>query len=208
MYKKTGQGVPYKLFEMKGLGHVMESIIQKGIAKKVTIPFGHLPDDITLCLTGVYCVEDCMKNGSMIELSYIRTYLKTGDGLNMSGDPGYEAWVKQNEADILKVHGLSYDGSASIEESTNTIDETVINFMKQYRSYKRSSTVSSAILDYTKIININNRMLELFTSEPQKYSKDIETSKTEILLAEKALGFLKIQNPGLSVSGVLDKISE
>lgn len=74
--QEHGQGLPILAMVEEGQ-KICHELVADGLCKIVTIKFNHIPDDVKLCLTKGYCVEDEMKieeNGHD-PLTFVRYYL-------------------------------------------------------------------------------------------------------------------------------------
>jgi hypothetical protein len=198
VYNETGQGVPAFLNVSQS---VINGLIQEGYLKKVTIPFNHLPDDTTICLTKGYCVEEDMVDNpkSTLPLAYLRLYKGLEQGLeNMTGytnqklvkDPefmvGYSEWLTKNHSKLTEKIEL-LDENMKFQSLTPEEKEYLIS--KDW--YKMNKSVEDCLDQmYDRDRNLREQMglyKQLITLYEKTDSNKVEGAKTDMTKVQNEL---------------------
>lgn len=212
VYRETGQGVPGFL-RMKLPSRVIDGLIEKGLMKSVVIPFNHLPDDETLCITKGYCVEeDIVGDKRCSALAFLRFYKSIPQGLEHIGMMGneklaqdpefmekYAEWLKLNHAKLTeKVTELSEDMVFGV------LSKDAEDYLKTREWYTDNESVEKALDSLRdknrlilKSISLNKEMRDLTKGEPRhqveynKSVKQISEDESELKLRHEIEDYLE-----------------
>lgn len=191
VYNETGQGVPGFL-RMKMNPRIIDSLIEEGYLKSVTIPFNHLPDDESICLTKGYCVEEDMLDRSTLPLSYVRLYKGLEQGLqtltgmtneklvtNPEFMTGYAEWLNKNHSKLTEKIEL-LDENMKFQPLTTEEMEYLQSrdWFKQNKSvgdcidnmYEKTSNLRESLGLYKQLL----KLYESSTTHSNKIEKTLE----------------------------------
>lgn len=181
VYRETGQGVP-GFFRMKLPSRVIDGLIEKGLMKSITIPFNHLPDDETLCITKGYCVEeDMVGDKRWSALAFLRFYKSIPQGLEHIGAMGNEKLAQDPEFMERYAEWLKLNHAKLTEKITELSDDMVFgvlskdaeDLLKGRDWYKNNLTIEESLDNLRdrnrlilKSISLHKQMRDLTQGEP------------------------------------------
>jgi hypothetical protein len=205
LYLKTGQGAPYLLFKNKmgeKFDFIINSLKEEGLIKLITQRYNHLPDDIWVCLTKGYCVEE----GNTEELLLFRYYLgildeddkTTKSGFSLSAGSNkirqspeliekYLNWLTTNQdklQEIKTIKNLILD---------NKVGENLKNFIKNKSWFKENKNNEEILrINNQKISKLQkqkNILKELIPLErkSEKYVNSVVKHENELIDVDKEL---------------------
>jgi hypothetical protein len=202
IYKKTGQGTP-KFIETKIGSEPIEDLINDGLIKIVTEPFNHLPDNVTICLTKGYCVEEDLSKGDHSALTYMRIYLNIDPVIQIGGNvltlkdaiqdsdwmDGYSKWLHKNKDKLAEISTIE-----KLDESNLPgLSEELVEYIKTLKWYEDNQIVSvcldkmnKATNDIIREFSIYNELVSLkkisnAKSDVKKYNIDEDIVEKEKL---------------------------
>jgi len=149
LYKKTGQGTPTFVGKKVGMD-LVDELVDDGLIKIVTQPFSYLADDVTMCLTKGYCVEE---DGTE-ELTYIRMYLSIDPVIQLGKytltladsfkKPDfvkkYSDWLTKNFDKLEEMEKIEH-----IAMGDGSLSESDTEYLKSRAWYKEDLIISECI---------------------------------------------------------------
>jgi len=197
VYKSSGQGVMTEL--LLDNKKEMEQLISEDLIKIITIPFGHLSNQIYYCITSAYCTEEVMVD-NFIVLTYIRSYLGIEEeeiqGFKWERDEKYYKWYEENQDKLKLIKDLPRYEELNIVQNDDDSDQDIIEFLRNHKRYKKNSAISNVIRDFKEICFLNEQMIILskqyLIKKPgtEEYESKINESTKEIEIYEKTISFL------------------
>lgn len=211
LYQKTGQGAPKYIFG-SNMNKINE-LINEGLVKIVTIPYNHLPDDVMVCLTNVYCTEEYPKT---MALQYMRLYLDCPVEHHIfktEKDDNYDKWVNENKLLLEKIPNTPLYVDNDVISVTNDIESynDIITFIKDKKHYIENKTIVECVeinnirtTELNELIKLTNEILSLYNMKKDKSENDdikitenkieLEKYKTELNKRKDAINFLSTFN--------------
>lgn len=204
VYAETGQGVPGFLRGRAVSERDLNSLIEEGLLKIVTISFAHLPDDETICLTRGYCVEEAITRRDTTALAYVRYYKGLEQGLEKMGGPSnqqlsedpewlkeYNEWLEENRALLEEKIDLLPESKAS-----DFLNEKEKEYLIGRDWFKDNLTIRECLRDSRKrtdlereIVKTSNELIEL-TKNNERHKKTYENALDS---KRKAEGSVKVR---------------
>jgi hypothetical protein len=209
LYKSTGQGIPYGILP-SNIKDIVDSLVKDGLVKLVTIHYSYLPNDVFVCLTGTYCVEEDSDKAS---LTYMRIYLNVEDlGLNtklsdVKKDPkyssimkGYNEWLNKNKEELEKVDTL--DSDISDEILVDQLSSDVLEYLKKLKCYRDNYSIQDSIYyikdflgNVRKQLELSNQLVSLYRikknyEKKRELEDSIDELRSEISSLESISVFL------------------
>ena len=159
MVKKSGQGIPCKLFAMKvpSFYTLVEKLESKGLVKCVVEHNSYLPDDEWLCLTQGYCVEQDNQDNygrqlCLNALTFIRYYRYHADNIDDPIVPKFPSIREIIEANIGEyAEWLTRNAIALVETDfiphieREVVDAELFDWIKTRSWYKDNKSLSDAL---------------------------------------------------------------
>jgi hypothetical protein len=198
--RETGQGLTGVLIRAKGLGDIVDELIEEGKITSTIDRYNHLPDDEWLLPVGCYNMwkDDVYgKSGNGWSLTFIRMYLGIDDlGLGMKPIDalknvdlmkGYSKWLEQNGKGLIALVNLKDAKEENPKEIVFSKEE--LDWIETRGWYQKNDKVSEALKaslekenskDDEKEFQIHQELLSLYTSDDsyrKKYAKDIVVSE-------------------------------
>ncbi len=221
-YLKTGQGIP-DFIRTKIGSDPIDDLVNDGLIKIVRRRFNHLPDDVTLCLTGVYCVEDDIHT-NLKPLDYIRLYMGVDPVIEIADfkvtrndfirDPecmkGYHEWLTENREMLANIWKLK-----PMEGEDIGINDESIAYLKAREWYEKNDKVSvcldkllKANDSYNKRIPLIEELIVLLKSsnrinEMQEYSAELEDTKAKIKMRGRIEKWLRNQDQKATIQSII-----
>ena len=204
IYTETGQGVP-GFFRGRAVSERdLNSLIEEGLLKSVTISFSHLPDDETICLTKGYCAEEEITRRDTTALSYVRYYKGLEQGLEKIGGPsnqqlsedtewlkGYNEWLEKNRVSLEEKIDLLPES-----KSSDFLNEKEKQYLISRDWFKNNLTVRESLRDSRKRTDTERQIIET-CNELIALTKNSEKHKSSYDNAvdskEKAEGSVRVR---------------
>lgn len=200
LYKATGQGL-IKLPQIESMDAFSE-LLEDGLVKVVTTPYTHLPDDVKICLTKGYCVEESGKDSRVLE--YMRIYLnhemivEVGKfNLTLKAAiqdvklmEGYSKWLTENHEEISEIHNLEY-----LEDTSDILSDETLEYLKTRGFFKENETVAKSINLMINNTELKKKEIELQTNLNDLYIQTgpSEKHKDDLIKGEKNIVEIQIE---------------
>lgn len=228
IYKSTGQGVPKFIADRAG-DDIVDELVKDGLVKIVVNRFNHLSDDITICLTKGYCVEDYTSNHDTSALTFLRIYLNHDPVIELGEfrvslrdairNPdymtGYSEWLLKNKEKLDEGEKIEFLDETDVAELS---DET-IEYLKTRRWYKEDETILDCIksmndgdTDIDKELKIYDELIMLKTSASvrDKYQEEVKEDiknrdelKTSKRIRNRIRNWLENKDPKLKIQSLI-----
>lgn len=205
VYKETGQGTPMFVADKLGIRYLVDEMVQDGLLQIVTNHYSYLPDDVTICLTDVYCVEKEMAKGNGRALDFVRRYLglpgnsvldqKVEEFFQKNPqerekyDNEYLEWLEENKEILEK----SFQKEPIEIDEDSSLDRDTISFLKERAWYKNNLTVEESLRKSNEANSLEKQKLSLikqlnglYKADP-KYIKELEKNEKELVEVETEL---------------------
>jgi len=170
---KHGQGIPlFMLKQNKEVQDALDSLITEKKVKIVTKSYSHLPDDETICLEGVYCIEEELSKsgGNLSHMSFLRHLLGSSENIpafgktdteiaqSEEGKPLYEAWLKDNKEGLDALVALKGN---PIEYKVEKLTDEEKDFLTSRGWYEKNKTIKEGLEISEKTIPDRNKQIEI-----------------------------------------------
>lgn len=230
--KSSGQGFPEVLKCKLPDSSIIDELIEDGLVKKVEKKFNYLPNDVVICLTDGYCVEEDYIN-DISALSYIRFYLCVNED-NISYDDivknaefirGYSEWLTKNEIKLKEMMNIKF-----LEDNSDKLSKSDIEYLKTRSWYIKNESISESLkkLDsnfeenniqkvqiLTELVSIKKRLFCLRPNDPEnddldetikeleKAKEDVKNSKNILKCRNRIKKFLELQNKETKIQNII-----
>ena len=220
IYQKTGQGTPMFIADKLGIRDLVEEMVTEGLFKIKTLRYGSLPDDVTICLSKGYCVEDDVTMRDTSALTCMRIYLglekpiELGNVLQMSlldciQNPEwmtkYVEWLNKNKEKLAESKTIE-----EIEETGIHFNDEELEYIKGKDWYKDNNTIKKCLEEMhpnddlnvkhlrclNEIISLENnpKVKDKFVDALKDHQIELEDLKKDMKIRKKINIFLSLQN--------------
>jgi hypothetical protein len=206
--RETGQGVPDFIGKMMGQ-KIVDELVAEGKIKIVRQRFTTLPDNVFLCLNGIYCVEEDQVGHNLTSLYFLRKYLckapdKFGshvidyDDFAQKNQQDYDVWLNKNQAGLEALKNLK----TTEEENVNVSLDSIKRYWMERNIFTDTMTVSECLMkikeryeNNQELLSHNQELKKLYTETIETgssvYKDDLKKCKSDIIKYQEQIAIIK-----------------